>query len=113
MVTCTWYVPLASVVRNVRASLAEGVSGKVFNVGCGESLSLIDLLREICKRLGVEYAPKFADARQGDVKHSWADISAAQQELGYEVKVGWREGLKPTIDYYAELARETVNCTAG
>jgi UDP-glucose 4-epimerase len=101
------------VEANIRASLAEGVSGRVFNVGCGESLSLIELLQEICIRLGVEYSPNFAEARQGDVKHSWADISATQRELGYEVKVGWREGLHPTIDYYAELARETSGCGAN
>jgi len=97
---------------NVRASLTDGASGKVFNVGCGESLSLIDLLEEICNRLNVEYAPTFAEARQGDVKHSWADISATREVLGYEPRIGWREGLQPTINYYAELARDAADCTA-
>ena len=94
------------VEANLCASRAEGVSGKVYNVGCGESLSLLELLHEICDRLGVEFAPNFEAPRAGDVKHSWADISATQRELGYHVKVNWREGLQPTIDYYAELARQ-------
>jgi len=62
--------------------------------------------------LNVEYAPNFAEARQGDVKHSWADISATREVLGYEPRIGWREGLQPTIDYYAELARDAAGCTA-
>lgn len=99
-----------AVEANLRAAQAEDVSGNVYNVGCGESLSLIDLLHEICDRLNVPFDPIFADARLGDIKHSWADISATQRDLGYEVKVGWREGLKPTIDYYAASAREKQTC---
>ena len=95
------------VEANLCASQASGVSGRVYNVGCGESLSLIDLLQEICERLNVEFAPNFAEPRAGDVKHSWADMSSTKQELGYSVKTDWRTGLKPTIDYYAKLARQT------
>ena len=89
---------------NSLAATAEGVSGKVFNVGCGESLSIRDLLEEICRRLDVPFDPIFAPARAGDVLHSWADISATQRELGYRVNVDWSEGLGPTIDYYAAKA---------
>jgi UDP-glucose 4-epimerase len=92
------------VEANMRASVAEGVSGNVYNVACGESLSVLDLLKEICNRLGVSCDPEFLPARAGDVKHSWADISATKRDLGYEVKVPWVEGLGPTIDFYAQQA---------
>ncbi len=101
------------VEANLKAAHAEGVSGNVYNVGCGESLSLLDLLQEICQQLDVEFAPNFADARPGDVKHSWADISATKRDLGYEGRIHWREGLKPTIDYYAAQARATACATTG
>ncbi len=92
------------VEANYLAAHAPGVSGRVYNVACGESLSVRELLEEICQRLGVPFNPIFAAPRAGDVLHSWADISATNRELGYEVKVGWREGLAPTIDYYAAKA---------
>ena len=99
------------VEANIRASLAEGVSGNVYNVACGESLSILDLLKEICSRLNVPCDPEFLEARAGDVKHSWADISATKRDLGYEIQVPWREGLAPTIDYYAQKTRlDTVEC---
>lgn len=100
------------VEANMKAAHTAGVSGRVYNVGCGESLSLLDLLAEICRQLGVECAPKFAAERQGDVKHSWADISETRRDLGYEGRIDWREGLKLTIAYYAEQAR-TACATAG
>lgn len=96
---------VANVVSaNCLAANAPGVSGRVYNVACGESLSIRELLEEICARLGVPFDPIFAEPRAGDIQHSWADISATQRDLGYRVRVGWSEGLGPTIDYYAEKA---------
>lgn len=92
------------VEANIRAAHTPGVSGNVYNVACGESLSVADLLKEICQRLEVPYDPKFEEPRTGDILHSWADISRTKRDLGYEVKVGWAEGLAPTIDFYAKQA---------
>ena len=90
---------------NLLASRANGVSGKVFNVACGSSLTVIDLLRQICDRLKVPFDPIFAPPRAGDVKDSWADISATERELGYQPQVGLTDGLQRTIDYYANVYR--------
>ncbi len=88
------------VEANIRASEAPGVSGNVYNVACGSSLSVLDLLQEICDRIGVPCDPEFAPPRTGDVLHSWADISAAERDLGYAPVVGLSDGLRETIDYY-------------
>jgi UDP-glucose 4-epimerase len=94
---------VANVVHaNLLASRASGVSGKVFNIACGQSLSVIELLRLICDRLNVPFAPNFAPPRAGDIQDSWADISAAERELAYSVQVGLIEGLNRTIDFYAD-----------
>lgn len=87
---------------------ASAVSGNVYNVACGGSLSVNDLLRAICKSLDKPFDPIYLPPRTGDVKDSWADISAAQRDLGYQVEVEFEEGLRQTIDYYVSLA-ETAN----
>ncbi len=87
---------------NVLAATTEGVSGKVFNVACGRSLSVNDLLRQICESLQLPFDPVYAPARIGDVKHSCADITAAREELGYHPRVELSEGLKVTVQDYAE-----------
>jgi len=87
---------------NMLASQAEGVSGHVYNAACGSSLNLIDLLKSICEQLGYPYDPHFEQARAGDVKHSWADISAAERELGYSVQVSLEDGLRQTVAWYLE-----------
>jgi UDP-glucose 4-epimerase len=96
---------VANVVEaNLKAASASGVSGKVYNVACGTSLSVLDLLKEICRLLGKPFDPEFGPARAGDVRHSWADISAATRELGYAPSVDLHSGLKKTVDWYVRQA---------
>jgi nucleoside-diphosphate-sugar epimerase len=77
----------------------------VYNVACGGSLSVNDLLRAICDLLKMPFAPHYAPPRVGDVLHSWADISAARRDLKYETEVSLEEGLRRTVAYYAEQHR--------
>jgi len=91
-----------NVRANVLAATAPEAAGKVFNIACGHSYSLLDLLAEINSILGTSIEPKFAEPRRGDVKHSLADISRARQVLGYEVTVDFKEGLRRTIDFYKQ-----------
>ncbi len=97
------------VQANLLASQADGVSGRVYNAACGQTLDLITLLRLICERLDVSFAPHFAPARVGDVQHSWADISAAERELGYRVGISVHDGLAQTVDWYVEQHRLSQN----
>jgi UDP-glucose 4-epimerase len=92
-----------AVHANLLAANAPNVSGKVFNVACGQSLSVSDLLRLICERLRMEFNPIFAPPRIGDIQNSWADISASERELGYRPQVALLDGLQRTIDYYAKV----------
>lgn len=90
------------VAANLLAATVPGVSGGVYNVGCGVGVNLIELLQMICERLNRPYAPEFAPPRAGDVLHSYADISAAECELGYRVQTSLKDGLAKTVDWYAE-----------
>jgi UDP-glucose 4-epimerase len=90
------------VQANLLAAHAPNVSGKVYNSACGASLDLITLLRLICEQLDVPFAPRFAEPRVGDVQHSWADVSAAERDLGYKPLVPIREGLAQTVAWYVE-----------
>jgi len=93
---------LNNVLANIAAAEAPGVSGRVFNIACGTSYSLLDLVSEINAILGTSIEPEFAPPRAGDVRHSLADISAAQEALGYKVVVDFREGLRRTIEWYKQ-----------
>lgn len=89
------------VAANLRAARVPHVSGKVYNIACGTSLSLLELLKEICDLMDKPFEPFFAPPRVGDVLHSWADITAAERDLGYRAEIDLREGLRRTVEFYA------------
>jgi nucleoside-diphosphate-sugar epimerase len=91
-----------AVQANLLACSAEGVAGKVFNVGTGERSSLNDVLRVLASITGRSLDPEHIAARAGDVRHSLADIEQARRLLGYEVKVRFAEGLQRTVAWMKE-----------
>ncbi len=78
--------------------LAQPLRGAVMNIACGERYSLLDLLRTIARILGQKPRAEHRPVRAGDVRHSQADISTARQLIGYDVTVGFEEGLRETIE---------------
>jgi UDP-glucose 4-epimerase len=89
---------------NVLAMDAPGVAGRVYNVACGERVTLNRLVGELRELLSSDVEPAYAAPRPGDIKHSLADLSRARTELGYEPSVLLRDGLERTIEYFhAEL----------
>jgi nucleoside-diphosphate-sugar epimerase len=96
---------IANVVHaNLLAAAAPAASGRVFNIACGERYTLLDTIAALNDILGTQIEPVYAEPRVGDVRHSLADISAAQEVLGYRVLVDFYEGLRRTVAWYRERA---------
>jgi UDP-glucose 4-epimerase len=92
---------VADVVQALtRAAETPGVSGRVYNVGTGRSVNLLELAAALNKLLGTSLVPKHGAERAGDVRHSRADITLARQELGYEPSVSFENGLEQTLRWY-------------
>ncbi len=79
---------------------AEKVAGKVFNAATEQRITLNDTFRLLCELTGYSGTPAYAPDREGDIKHSLADISRAREALGYSPKVDFREGLRRTVEWY-------------
>ena len=60
----------------------------------GSTLSVNDLLKTICAIKGQPFAPVYKPGREGDIKHSRADISAAREHLDWQPVVGFEDGLQ-------------------
>jgi len=61
-------------------------------------ISVSELAETIGRILGKDVRKEFAPPRAGDIRDSWADISAARQALGWEPSVGLEEGLQRTVE---------------
>ena len=95
------FTPVENVVEAlIDAMEASSAAGKVFNVGCSRSFSLIQLLDALGDILHVVPDPVFLEPRPGDVKHSLADIESAREVLGYDPAVTFRDGLEQTVRWF-------------
>lgn len=85
-----------------RAASTPNISGNVYNVGVGASITVLDLIAALNDLLGKHIAPSFGPTRTGDVRFSRANISRIQQELGYQPKISFNDGLAQTLRWYQE-----------
>ena len=77
----------------------------VYNVACGRSVSINELARMIIEITGSRSKVIHEAERLGDVKHSLADISMMQRELGFSPKTDLLEGLERTVRFFKERER--------
>lgn len=98
------FVYVANAVQAVlKAGEVPGVSGKVFNVGTGKVITVLDLVNTLNRVLGTTVTPTHGPARAGDVRFSLAKIDRIRAELGYEPTVSFEDGLRMTVDWYRTL----------
>jgi UDP-N-acetylglucosamine/UDP-N-acetylgalactosamine 4-epimerase len=98
-----------AVQANVRALLLGGENAEqigtkheVFNVACGDQVSLNQMVDMLVFITGKEIKPIYGPERPGDVKHSKASINKIQKALGYAPKVFFKEGLEKVYQWYQQ-----------
>ncbi|MBO6630835.1 MAG: NAD-dependent epimerase/dehydratase family protein, partial [Psychroserpens sp.] len=90
-----------AVQANIRGFFAsEAAKNQVFNVACGERISVNYLWNSLCESANSGLKATYGPPRQGDVRDSLANISKAQELIGYEPQFTVREGLKITWENF-------------
>lgn len=88
------------VEANLLALRAKEAPGKVCNIGCGERITLKQLIQILEKITDAKARVEYAAAKPGDVRHSLADIGRAKAILQYQPKISVEEGLRRTVAAY-------------
>jgi UDP-N-acetylglucosamine/UDP-N-acetylgalactosamine 4-epimerase len=103
-----------AVQANLRSALVddERAIGQVYNVAVGQRTTLTELQALIGatlkgRRPDLEILPpQYSAFRDGDVRHSLADVSKARTLLGYEPTHDVRSGMRESVGWYIDnLAR--------
>ena len=85
---------------NLKAATAPGVSGKMYNGGNGDRVTINRAWELLQQFEGVRIPPIYEPARPGDVRDSQADTTAAVRDLGHAPRYSFEEGLRLTIEWY-------------
>jgi UDP-N-acetylglucosamine 4-epimerase len=84
---------------NVLAGFRKtGFKGDCYNIACNDTTTNADILTYFIDNFNVKV--KTAPWRAGDVMHTRADVSKAKEELGYEPKIRFWEGLEKTVKWW-------------
>lgn len=73
---------------------------EIYNIACGERITINDLFNGLCYAANTDIKPKYIDSRIGDVRHSLADISKAQNLMGYNPEYKVKLGLQKTLEFF-------------
>jgi UDP-N-acetylglucosamine/UDP-N-acetylgalactosamine 4-epimerase len=94
------------------AAAGTEATGEIYNVAVGGRTTLNELFAAIRDGLARRVpsisaaTPLYRDFREGDVRHSQADVSKARRMLGYEPSHDFRAGLEESLDWYVSDSRE-------
>ena len=97
------FVSVADVARAFRLALESDADGEVLNIGSGESCTVRQVAEVLAGALGREFIEPEISGRHriGDIRHCFADIAHARTVLGYEPKVGFRDGVTELAGWLA------------
>jgi Nucleoside-diphosphate-sugar epimerases len=86
----------------MRAGDVAEANGRIFNVAASAPATVNQVAASIGGILGVEVVKEHGPPRPGDIRDSWADVTAARDVLGWEPTVDLEEGLRRTIPSVVE-----------
>ena len=104
-----------AVQANILAATADDdAKNQVYNVAVGGRTTLNTLFTALKDNLsinGIDYsqAPIYRDFREGDVRHSQADISKIQSALGYDPQFDVVQGVKKAMPWYVTFLQNSLH----
>jgi len=98
------YTYIDDIVSGVLGALSAPPGYRVYNLGESATISLEDLVALLERATGVRAKRKVLPPQPGDVPVTFADISRARAEIGYDPKTPVEEGVKRFVQWYRDLA---------
>jgi UDP-glucuronate 4-epimerase len=94
------YTYISDIVDGMEKSLLHCSGYAVYNLGESRTTELRRLIEMIEQAMGRRASLKFLPDQPGDVPVTYADVSKARRELGYQPHVAMEEGIRQFIDWF-------------
>jgi UDP-glucuronate 4-epimerase len=99
------YTYITDIVDGVCLALAQCSSYHIYNLGESRTIELRSLIELLAKNLGMEVRIERLPMQPGDVPITYADISRAQRELGYQPSTDIEQGVRLFVDWFKAARR--------
>ena len=103
------YTYVDDVVAGIRSALTYDKSGyEVINLGNSSTVTLLEMIREIEKGLGLPATIEWLPEQPGDVPQTWASVTKARGLLGYEPRTPFSEGIERFSQWFLGQLTSTI-----
>ena len=90
---------ISDLVDGLVAALDSELEFALLNLGAGRRLSVLEVVKTLERELGIAAFLEHQPAQTGDVRRTWADITAAREGLGYAPRVSFEEGVRRFVSW--------------
>lgn len=97
------YTYISDIVNANILAMESNVEGEVFNIGGGSKITVNEVIKVLEEITGKNARIRYVEKQKGDVKHTKADISKAQNLLNYKPDITIIEGLKKEYEWISDL----------
>nr|WP_198683362.1 NAD-dependent epimerase/dehydratase family protein [Peristeroidobacter agariperforans] len=99
------FVSVRDVARACQLALTTPALGETFNIGSGEPRTVLEVANSVIDAVNAPVDPRVTGKyRIGDIRHCFADISKAEQLLGYQPQVKFEDGLVELAEWLASTS---------
>ncbi len=98
------FIHVSDIVEGLTAALtADDATGRSLNLGTGRTSTVLDVSRALATGLGMDVEPVLNNQyRAGDIRHCYADTSAAEKYLDFRAKVTLEDGMGDLVRWLAD-----------
>lgn len=97
------FIHVNDVAEAIKLTITKSPSNETFNIASGKPTKINDLAAYIIRLANLHIRPEHAEPKQGDIKHSFADISKAERILNFKPKTSLEKGLKNLIQTWNKI----------
>ncbi len=91
---------IEGVIRVIEKENNEKAQAKIYNIGCGQPLQLMDFIHTLENAIGKKAELNYLPMQQGDVYQTYADTSKLEKDFGYKPKTPLKDGIAKFVEWY-------------
>jgi UDP-glucose 4-epimerase len=95
----------------IQIAKSKSAAGKTINVASGRETTMNRVVELISQELGYNGNVEHREARPGDVRRHFADISLAKELVGWQPKTKFEDGIKTTVEWYKKNLKLDTSIT--
>lgn len=97
------YTYVGDTADGIVRALERCAGWRIYNLGCGRAVKLTEMVETVGQAMGKPVRVERVANQPGDVAVTWADISRARRELGYEPATSLAEGARQYVRWYRQV----------